>query len=73
MLFRSVKVPEPVAIVVPLDARTVKLMTPVGVAAVVVIVRVLVTVPLPVMLTEDGENEAVAPAGSTVVTLKLSN
>jgi hypothetical protein len=52
----------------PLAACTVNVVDPGGVAFVVVIVRVDVTFP-PVLVTELGLNEALAPVGSAVVTL----
>jgi hypothetical protein len=52
----------------PLAARTVNVVEPGGVALVVLIVSVEFALP-PMLVTELGLNEALAPAGSAVVTL----
>jgi hypothetical protein len=70
----TTRVPEPVAVPAwqvppPFAARTVKLVEPGGVAFVVPMVKVDVALP-PVLVTELGLNEAVAPVGSAVVTLR---
>ena len=54
----------------PLPASTVIVVEPGGVAFVVLIVSVDVGLPGPTLVTELGLNEAVAPAGSAVVTLR---
>ena len=53
----------------PFAASTVNMVDPGGVALVVVIVKVALTFP-PVLVTEDGLNDALAPAGSALDTLK---
>jgi hypothetical protein len=68
-----VNVPSPVALwgkhPAPLPAWTVKEVVPGGVEPVVVIVRVEVWV-VPVLVTDEGLNEALAPVGNAVVRVR---